>query len=370
MQRTGFHTLADVAKTILPTSPLVRHAAINHADARQLRRHLGDRSGWVPNLVTPAAPPSPAKVRQARRWLRDELGDDGPVWLVPCRLLRRKNLAEALLLTRWLRPEGWLVTTGGVSSTDEREYAGILEKAARLHGWRLRLSVLAEGESSKPSVPELLAASETILLTSLQEGFGLPILEAAAAHRPLIARTLPTIAPDLARFGFRFPQSYDDVQVDARLFDLSAERQRQKQRWRDWRGHLPRVCRPLAGQPDLIASDAAPRAVPFSRLTFAAQLEVLAYPPKHSWQLCAPLNPFLARWRRQAAAGALRASPWPRGAAKWLGGPAYGQHIAKLLRARPRLPLEADAGVHAAGDFIRVKLAGANQYPLLWTTRA
>ncbi|OYV85625.1 MAG: hypothetical protein B7Z73_13210, partial [Planctomycetia bacterium 21-64-5] len=39
------------------------------------------------------------------RWLSEQLGDDAPVWLMPCRLLRRKNLAEALLLARWLRPE-------------------------------------------------------------------------------------------------------------------------------------------------------------------------------------------------------------------------------------------------------------------------
>ena len=103
------------------------------------------------------------------------------MWLLPCRLLRRKNIAEALLLTRWLRPEAWLVTTGGVSSAEEQAYADGLAAAAQTHGWRLRLGILHGDESQKPSVPELLAASEAVLLTSLQEGFGLPYLEAAAA---------------------------------------------------------------------------------------------------------------------------------------------------------------------------------------------
>src|SRR5688572_29096579 len=158
-----------------------------------------------------------------------------------------------------------------IAATDERGYAATLARAARRHGWRLRLGVLASAESAKPTVPELLAASETILLTSLQEGFGLPSLEAAAAHRPLIARTLPAIAPDLARFGFRFPQSYDDIHIDVRLFDVDGERKRQARRWLTWRRDLPKPCRSLAGRPSLLGDDEVPRAVPFSRLTLLAQ---------------------------------------------------------------------------------------------------
>ena len=368
MQRTGFPTLEHVAETILPTCASVRHAGINQSDARVLRRHFGKRAGWVPNLAAPDVLPEAARVRRARQWLRKELGDTGPVWLVPCRLLRRKNLAEALLLTRWLRPEAWLVTTGAMSSADERSYGSVLEREARRHGWRLRQSVLARAEATKPSVPELLAASEVILLTSLQEGFGLPSLEAAAARRPLIARALPTIAPDLERFGFRFPQSYDDVLVDAGLFDIEREMQRQEQRWLKWRDELPSPCQPLAKRPALLAGNEAPRAVPFSRLTFTAQLEVLAHSPEISWKLCAPLNPFLRSWRRRAAAGTLVPSTWPRGASQWLGGKAYGRHIAELIAAHPRASAGREQSVLASEEFVRAKLAGENQYPLLWTT--
>jgi hypothetical protein len=368
MRRTGFRTLERVAKTILPTCPSVRHAGINQSDVRVLHRHLGARAGWVPNLAMPGVPPEPARVKRARNWLREELGDDGPVWLVPCRLLRRKNLAEALLLTRWLRPEAWMVTTGAMSSADERKYASALEQATRQHGWRLKLSVLSRAESTKPTVPDLLAASEAILLTSLQEGFGLPSLEAAAANRPLIARVLPTIAPDLARFGFRFPQSYDDVHVDVHLFDINSEMQRQARRWREWRSQLPSQCQAGAERPALLEDTDVPRAIPFSRLTLAGQLEVLAHPPEFSWELCAPFNPSLRRWRRLAAAGTLVASQWPRGATKWLGGEAYGRHVTKLLAASPRTPAGTGASAGAADEFIRRKLARENQYPLLWTT--
>ncbi|MBI4324159.1 MAG: glycosyltransferase, partial [Chloroflexi bacterium] len=211
MKRAGWPTLKAAADNVFPAGTNVFHLGINQADAQILRRHFGARAAWVPNLMEPAPPPAPARVRAARAWLREQLGADGPVWLMPCRLLRRKNVAEALLLTRWLRPGAWLVTTGGVSSADEMAYADKLAAAARRHDWPLQLGMLQRNEASQPTVAELLAASEAVLLTSLQEGFGLPYLEAAAARRPLIARLLANVAPDLAQFGFRFPQSYQEI---------------------------------------------------------------------------------------------------------------------------------------------------------------
>ena len=369
MRRSGFGSLAAVARAILPAAPGVKHAAINHADTSVLARRFGAFAGWLPNPAAPAARPPAARVRDARRWLRETLGDAGPVWIVPCRLLRRKNLAEALLLTRWLRPEAWLVTTGGVSSADEQAYAATLDQAARRHGWRLRLGVLAGSEMDKPSVDALLGASEVVLLTSLQEGFGLPNLEAAAAGRPLIARTLRNIAPDLARFGFRFPQAYDEVQVDVGLFDWRAERARQRERWRAWRAGLPAACRTLAGRPALLAGRAAPATVPFSRLTLTAQLEVLARPAAESWARCVVHNPWLAGWRERAATGGLRPSAWPAGATRRLDGAAYARRFQRLLRVPPAAVPAPAAGVQAMEQFIRQKLTGDNQYPLLWSAR-
>ena len=363
MRRTGGRSLAAVARTIFSTAAHVRHAAINRADQRVLAHGLGARAGWLPNLAEAGAAPAKAAVGAARAWLDGVLGERAPVWLVPCRMLRRKNFAEALLLTRWLRPEAWLVTTGGVSSAEEQGYAAALQKAATRHGWRVKLGALAGPEDAKPTVAALLAASEAVLLTSLQEGFGLPNLEAAAAGRPLLVRTLPNIAPDLAEFGFRFPQAYDEVWIERGLFDVRAETARQEARWRAWRAGLPRTCRAWATRPPWW--DAA-GPVAFSRLTLTAQLEVLAHGAEASWARCAPLNPALRRWRGRAETETLGVSRWPRGAARRLGAEAYGRGFAHLLETAPGKVADA-APVRIAEEFFRAKLAGENQYPMLWS---
>jgi glycosyltransferase involved in cell wall biosynthesis len=365
----GFRTLRAVANAVLADSPCIAHATINRADASVLGKYFPGRSGWLPNPVEPAALPPSARVEAARAWLSQQLGEDAPVWLLPCRLLRRKNIAEALLLARWLRPEAWLVTTGGVSSAEEQAYASKLLAAAQRHKWRLYLGILHGDENKKPSVPDLLAASEAVLLTSLQEGFGLPFLEAAALRRPLVARRLPNIAPDLARFGFKFPQCYREIWVDPSLFDWWGERERQKRLLAEWKSLMPRAARQLVGKPAVLAAVKESCPVPFSRLTLTAQLEVLAQPVGLSWEWCAPLNPELKRWREQATAARLEPSPWPHSAARWLGGRTYAQRFLKLVAPVLSKGPRAAASQAAQADLLCRKLSTENLYPLLWNSR-
>lgn len=367
LRRSGYPNLAAIARTIFPSGAEIRHAAINQEDAKILSTSLKTSSAWLPNLAEPLPPPPAARVTEARRWLHRRLDHDGaPVWLLPCRLLRRKNVAEALLLTRWLRPEAWLVTTGDVSSADELPYFRKLSDAARRHHWRLRLGVLQGSEARKPTVPELLAASEAVLLTSIQEGFGLPYLEAAAAGRPLIARELPNIAPDLARFGFRFPQAYPEIQIPLELFDYRAERARQKKLFARWCRALPTAFRALAGTPALLQTTHADQTVPFSRLTLTAQLEVLTIPVARSWELGLKTNPFLREWRKRARRKRLQVTTWPAPADHWLSGHSYARRFIRLLKT-PSPPGSRSHPTALQAAFVAKKLYAANLYPLLWT---
>lgn len=368
-RRCGFCTVRAVAEAVFPAAGNFVHATINREDASFLEKHFPGRVQWLPNPAEPEMPPDPSRVAFARRWLRGQLETAAPVWLLPCRLLRRKNIGEALLLARWLRPEAWLVTTGGASSSDETAYAEKLEAAACDHGWPLRLGILAGDEREKPAVAELVAASEAVMLTSIQEGFGLPNLEAAAAGRPLIARRLPNIAPDLAGFGFRFPQSYGEILVAPGLFDWSAEVRRQDVLFRAWLRTIPLAYRGWAGQPALLACRGKLQPVAFGRLTLTAQLEVLARSPEETWNLCAPLNPFLRTWKARSAAGGLKVTAWPHTASKSLGGPAYAARFEEIARARPRRTDGRTASLATQEEFLRARLASSRLFPLLWAPR-
>lgn len=366
MKRFGFISLQRVARTIFPAHPRQGHIAINSADAAILQAHCQAPSAWIPNLAVPAPAVPEKRVHEVRQWLATQTGSNGPIWLLPCRLLRRKNIAEALLLTRWLRPTAWLVTTGAASSADEVPYRQRLTEEAARHGWPLKLGVLDGDARGKPRVPELMASCEVALLTSLQEGFGLPFVEAAAAHRPLIARRLANIAPDLRQFGFRFPQTYDDLLIPPGLFDAQAEAERQTGLLNVWTRNLPQGLRRAVRT----ARDERPatHGIPFSQLSLSAQMEVLAWPAESSWTSCAPLNPFLVRWRRLAIAGRLVATPWPRRAELAQGSAAFArafsQLLARVVAETHRHPRDAETQTH----FLRERLAPDVLYPLLLAT--
>jgi hypothetical protein len=365
MRECGFRSLTAVARASFAAKARVCHVTINRLDNAVLSKHFGSRARCLPNLAQANGAPPHARIRAARDWLASRLGDDGPVWISPTRFLRRKNLAEAVQLTRWLRPEAWFVTTAGVSSPEELRYARRLEAASRHGKWRVRFQLLAEAKGSVPAVGDLASASEAMLLTSAQEGFGLPYLEAAALAKPLIARHLPNVVPDLLELGFAFPNLYDETLVAPDLLDLPAERARQNKLWRRWKSTMPASCRRLADRPMFLDwPDGEP--IPFSRLTLSGQLEVLSIAPEKSWEACRHANPLLQQWRNLAQAGQLLAMQWPERADEVIGGEAYARKFWKSVAGISRRPLGVHAAERAQRDSIAQRLGTRFLYPILF----
>lgn len=363
MQACGVADLDEAARAVFAGGPRVAHLAINRADHRQLARGFGRRAVWLPNPVT-APRHGPGGVAEARAWLTARTGQAGAYWLLPCRLLRRKNMAEAVLLARWLRPGVRVVTTGATTSSDERPYEQWLQEGCRRHGWPLDLSVLA-GADGAPPVSALLAGAEAVLLTSLQEGFGLPYLEAAAAERPLVARALPNVLPDLLALGLRVPTAYDEVTVPGDLFDRRAEQVRQQRLWESWRGSLPAAARALAGRPWLL--DGGTEAVPFNRLTATAQGEVLARPAGDMAAALAAANPALAAW---SGAGLPVASLGEEARAALCAEKFAGTFWSAVRTAVEEGRPEAEAPGGVLRAFLADRLRGENLYPLVFAPRS
>lgn len=362
MKAAGLSSVSGAEEAVFPDGPRTAHLAINRADHRLLAAGFGGRALWLPNPVT--APRHAADgEREARAWLAARTGSDAPYWLLPCRLLRRKNMAEALLLVRWLRPGARLVTTGGPTSPDEEPYAVRLRAAADEHRWPLHLGVLA-GQDDAPPVSALIAGAEAVVLTSLQEGFGLPYLEAAAAGRPLVARALPNVLPDLVGLGLRAPTVYSEIMVPRDLFDGEGERTRQRGLWSRWRDGLPAEVQAMAGEPAVLTS--SQDVVPFSRLTLTAQEEVLAHDDDRLRPVLDAANPDLRAWPRGDA-------DWPaaglsREAEAALSPARFAQNFLAAMNTASEAPaVSRDAPRRVLDAFLADRLRGDNLYPLVFS---
>jgi hypothetical protein len=132
---------------------------------------------------------------------------------------------------------------------------------------------------------------------------------------------------------------------------------------------MPAFARTRVSKPPMLANHRQ-CAVPFSRLTLTAQLEVLAHPAREAWAACLPLNPFLETWRLRATAETLRVTPWPRAAQRWLGGEAYARKLFAALASKSHSRQPVFSSVKVQSDFIASKLDAGNLYPLLWSKNA
>ena len=349
VRRAGFRTLAGAARAVFMAGAAVSHAAITRRDRSVLGGSL-ERVDWLPNPLASGK----ADARDGRRWLSEVLGDDAPVWILPTRLLRRKNVAEAILLARWLRPGGWFVSTGGASSPAERNYVGRIASAAREGRWRVRFDLCSTRRA--PGALTLMAGAEAVLLTSIQEGFGMPFLEAGALGRPLIGRRIPGVQPDLDDLGLVFPHLYDEVLIPQSLFDSGNEAVRQARLHREWLRFLPRHLRASAAASRLLEHPGEP--VPFSRLTLSAQLEVLRHPPRESLAACLGFNPTLDGLQD------LKATRLPATAARFLSASSAAGRFHALVESEAGRT-SSQAAVAAQCALIEAWLGGAGFFPVL-----
>lgn len=341
--RAGIRGLGSAADVLFGVDAGAVQICINGRD----RSRLGRQAFPLPNPL-----PEKCSAGSARK----NSNGAGPLWIAPTRFLRRKNLAEAILLARWLRPGALLATTSGACSPDEEPYAKRLREAARAGRWNVRFGILEK--SGEGGVAKLLRSAEAVVLSSVQEGFGMAFVEAASAGVPLVGRAIPAVLPGLRRMGFRFPHLYRGVLVDPRLFDLGGENRRRKLLFEKVRKDLPAVLRGRFEKFEF------PRgvAVDFARLTHAGQMEVLECDPRKAWEMCRPLNPALRRIERAAACGGLEPGPWPGR----IGNPGAGYAGAFLKIAsaafRKRRPFDAEA---AQWRLLRDSLCRGEAYPIL-----
>jgi glycosyltransferase involved in cell wall biosynthesis len=345
--------LSSTAEALFASGTRSTHAGINLQDFHTLKRFFPASAFHLPNPVVRPGQSCQAQIDAAKAWVAKELKTDGPLWIYPTRFLRRKNLLEAILLTRWLRPEAILATTSGHYSQDEANYAHDLKQAAAQRDWKVHFGLL--DKPGAPQVANILKIAEAVVHTSVQEGFGMSFVETAATGTPLIARAIPAVMPDLSAMGFEYPQLYNDIQIAPELFDVAAEIQRQAILVNSTRYGLPIHFQNIF--PSLATDTRGPFF--FSRLTRTAQLEVLSHSATESWKICKPLNPCLEKFRHTR----LAPTPWPNQAPHT--SLRYAEEFLKIASSIPdntlHLPLAAG---NAQMELTSRALAADSIYPI------
>src|SRR2546425_4345993 len=178
--------------------PGARYVAVSEPrrdDTAQLLGLPRDAIAVVPNGIDFA---EVLRLSAATRALVDRLSLAGAtVLLLPARLTRRKRVEVAIdaaaTLPRRGRKIRLLVTGGpGPHNADNARYLEELRaRATASRGAAVLLHDILSRPLSHRAVMELLTLADALVFPSEHEGFGIPLLEAAALRVPIVASDIP-----------------------------------------------------------------------------------------------------------------------------------------------------------------------------------
>ena len=177
--------------------PDCHYGVVNSRDYHILRRSGLKREGLhlIGNMVTPL----PAQAKKPV--------PGGPV-LYPIRAIRRKNIGEAILLSLFF-PEGrpLYITLPPNSPADFPAYES-WKRFAHQHG----LSVVFEA-GLKHDFVELVHTADSLLTTSINEGFGFSFMEPWTAGKFLWGRDIEGITEDFKQSGLNLDHLYSRIRI-------------------------------------------------------------------------------------------------------------------------------------------------------------
>lgn len=183
--------------------------------------------------VVPNGVDAPDSLRLSREGVdlveRYGLFDHDLVLLLPVRITRRKNVEVAIRAVRCLKDRGhdvrFLVSgpTAPHHPTRSRTYLGELKALRDELGLTQEVVFVAddlEYSLDHRTVYDLYAVADVLLFPSAQEGFGLPIVEAALARLPAVVSDIPIFhevgGPDVWTFALdAAPDRVADVILEA-----------------------------------------------------------------------------------------------------------------------------------------------------------
>jgi len=203
---------------LYPAAPQLHYASINARDHSYVKS-MGLPQQQIHLLPNPVDANSEcAAPAQHICELRQALNAQRLI-LYPVRAVRRKNFGELLLWSAMAQAGDIFATTLGPTN---HNYAAAYKNWQQL-ATELRLPVcFGIGESKKWSFETIMGSADTILNTSIAEGFGLAFLEPWLYGKAIIGRDLPTITGDFKTHGLELAALYPALGIPAKWIDLNA----------------------------------------------------------------------------------------------------------------------------------------------------
>ena len=132
--------------------------------------------------------------------------------VAPGRILGRKNIEEALLLTKILNLEGnrhRLIVTIDDKEDYKRELIALAEKH-KIHYSLGQAGKYISMNGDGFNVSNLFSMANLVLTTSVMEGFGYSFIEPWLSQAPVIGRNLPKVTEDLVNSGMDLSHLYGE----------------------------------------------------------------------------------------------------------------------------------------------------------------
>lgn len=206
--------LSGSMSDVYPDAKQIHYSAINRRD-KQILSQLGLSKSVVHYL--PNAVPLPPRFRNHQAAKSEfatsyGLDPDVPLLIYPVRGIRRKNIGEAILLTAISADPIYVgLTLEPLNEVEAGSYSHWKQFATDLH--LPVLFDLAKGLSFETNI----AAADSILTTSVAEGFGLVFLESFSFGKQLIGRDLVSVTDDFRQQGIQFENLYSEIRIPLQL---------------------------------------------------------------------------------------------------------------------------------------------------------
>lgn len=234
---------------LYPAYPNIKYIAINRYDRWRLIEHGIEEQNifYIPNSVDKSIiPPDDRSGELRERIIKKENLDPSVRFLLyPVRCVRRKNVEEAIFLTKFfnclaegktkrkncrLKDKFHLLVSLRPTEGDDACYARHLIDFVQEHnlpvtiGLNDLVSMEREFDPEEPSkikkygMGDIYRVADLVITTSILEGFGFVYIEPWILDRAVIGRSIPFITPDFQAAGIKLGHLYTTLIVEGKDF--------------------------------------------------------------------------------------------------------------------------------------------------------